>query len=36
VADCRVQEPPLQEIAPGHFAACIRISPERPDIEANA
>jgi oligopeptide transport system ATP-binding protein len=36
VPDCRVQEPPLQEIAPGHFAACIRISPERPDIEANA
>jgi oligopeptide transport system ATP-binding protein len=36
VPDCRVREPPLQEIAPGHFAACIRISPERPDIEANA
>ncbi len=36
VAECRTEEPPLQEIAPGHFAACIRISPERPDIEAHA
>ena len=30
---CRRVEPPLAEIAPGHFAACIRISAEQPDIE---
>ena len=30
---CRKVEPPLVEIKPNHFAACIRISPEQPDIE---
>jgi len=30
---CREVEPPLVEIKPNHFAACIRISPEQPDIE---
>ena len=30
---CRVNVPPLAEIKPNHFAACIRISPDQPDIE---
>ena len=30
---CREVEPPLAEIKPNHFAACIRISPKQPDIE---
>jgi len=30
---CREHVPPLAEIKPNHFAACIRISPEEPDIE---
>jgi len=30
---CRDVEPPLVQIKPNHFAACIRISPEQPDIE---
>ena len=30
---CRSFEPQLVEIKPNHFAACIRISPEEPDIE---
>ena len=30
---CAGVEPPLVEILPNHFAACIRISPEQPDIE---
>jgi len=30
---CREVEPRLAEIKPNHFAACIRISPEQPDIE---
>lgn len=30
---CRGVEPPLVEIKPQHFAACIRISPEQPDID---
>ena len=33
VPACRQVEPPLIEVQPGHFAACIRISPEQPDIE---
>jgi oligopeptide transport system ATP-binding protein len=33
VAACREVEPRLVEIQPRHFAACIRISPEEPDIE---
>jgi oligopeptide transport system ATP-binding protein len=30
---CKQVVPPLVEIKPNHFAACIRISPEQPDIE---
>jgi oligopeptide transport system ATP-binding protein len=30
---CRRVEPQLAEIKPNHFAACIRISPEEPDVE---
>jgi oligopeptide transport system ATP-binding protein len=30
---CREVEPQLVEIKPTHFAACIRISPDEPDIE---
>jgi oligopeptide transport system ATP-binding protein len=30
---CAEVEPPLVEIRPQHFAACIRISAEQPDIE---
>ena len=30
---CREVVPPLVEIKPNHFAACIRISPEQPDID---
>jgi len=30
---CRQVEPPLVEINPDHFAACIRISPDEPEIE---
>jgi oligopeptide transport system ATP-binding protein len=33
VPACREVVPPLAEILPGHFARCIRISPEQPDIE---
>ncbi|MGD9631015.1 MAG: ABC transporter ATP-binding protein [Pyrinomonadaceae bacterium] len=36
IDDCRRIDPPLVEIRPMHFSACIRISPEKPDIEANA
>jgi oligopeptide transport system ATP-binding protein len=30
---CKQVVPPLVEVKPNHFAACIRISPEQPDIE---
>lgn len=33
IAACQEIVPPLVEIKPNHFAACIRISPEQPDIE---
>jgi oligopeptide transport system ATP-binding protein len=33
VAACKTVEPQLTEILPGHSAACIRISPQEPDIE---
>ena len=33
ISACSAIEPPLVEIKPNHFAACIRISPEQPDIE---
>ena len=35
IEDCKKTEPPLVEIKPNHFAACIRISPEKPNIEEN-
>ncbi|MDQ3798743.1 MAG: ATP-binding cassette domain-containing protein [Acidobacteriota bacterium] len=36
IEECKKIEPVLAEIKPKHFAACIRISPERPYIEHNA
>ncbi len=30
---CKEIVPPLAEIKPNHYAACIRISPDQPDIE---
>ncbi|HLM02057.1 MAG TPA: dipeptide ABC transporter ATP-binding protein [Pyrinomonadaceae bacterium] len=36
IEECKKIEPVLAEIKPEHYAACIRISPERPHIEHNA
>ena len=33
ISACKEVIPPLAEIKPNHFAACIRISPEQPDID---
>jgi oligopeptide transport system ATP-binding protein len=33
VAACSEVEPALAEIQPQHYAACIRISPDEPDID---
>jgi oligopeptide transport system ATP-binding protein len=33
IQSCKEIEPSLAEIKPGHFAACIRISPDQPDID---
>jgi oligopeptide transport system ATP-binding protein len=33
---CKEVVPPLVEVKPNHFAACIRISPDQPHIEAVA
>ncbi len=33
---CRSTVPQLVEVKPRHFSACIRISPQHPDIEQNA
>ncbi len=35
IDECKRIVPQLSEIMPDHFAACIRISPEHPDIEQN-
>ncbi len=35
IEDCKRIEPELVEIKPAHYAACIRISPEKPSIEEN-
>ena len=35
IDDCKKIEPELVEIKPRHYAACIRISPENPNIEEN-
>jgi oligopeptide transport system ATP-binding protein len=35
IADCKKVVPQLVEIKPRHYAACIRISPEKPYIEEN-
>jgi oligopeptide transport system ATP-binding protein len=35
IEECKKVEPQLVEIKPRHFAACIRISPEKPYIEEN-
>jgi oligopeptide transport system ATP-binding protein len=36
IDECAQRVPQLVEIKPAHRAACIRINPEYPDIEANA
>jgi oligopeptide transport system ATP-binding protein len=33
IEKCKEVVPPLAEIKPNHFAACIRISPDEPEIE---
>ena len=35
IEECKQQVPQLVEIKPRHFAACIRINAENPNIEAN-
>jgi oligopeptide transport system ATP-binding protein len=35
IDDCKKIVPELAEIKPTHFAACIRINPENPDVEEN-
>ncbi len=35
IAECKRQIPQLVEIKPNHFAACIRINAEKPNIEVN-
>jgi hypothetical protein len=35
IPECKQIVPALAEIKPRHFAACIRISKERPHIEEN-
>jgi oligopeptide transport system ATP-binding protein len=34
ISECSQIRPALREMTPGHWAACIRISPDEPDIEA--
>jgi oligopeptide transport system ATP-binding protein len=35
IAECKTLEPKLVEIKPRHFAACIRINKEHPDVDLN-
>ncbi len=35
IPECKTLEPKLVEIKPRHFAACIRINKEHPDVDAN-
>jgi oligopeptide/dipeptide ABC transporter ATP-binding protein len=35
IEECSKREPTLSEIRPSHFAACLRINAENPDIEEN-
>jgi oligopeptide transport system ATP-binding protein len=34
ITECKKLTPALREIRPGHYAACIRVSPEYPDVDA--
>jgi oligopeptide transport system ATP-binding protein len=36
IEECKHQEPALAEIKPSHFAACIRINPDKPYVRENA
>jgi oligopeptide transport system ATP-binding protein len=36
IAECKQIVPQFVEIKPAHFAACIRISPEKPDVDENS
>jgi oligopeptide transport system ATP-binding protein len=36
IAECSVKTPELVELKPRHFAACIRINSEHPDVRENA
>jgi oligopeptide transport system ATP-binding protein len=36
IEDCKKIVPTLAEIKPRHYAACIRINPEHPNVEENA
>ena len=36
IDDCKKIVPSLTEIKPRHYAACIRISPDHPNVEVNA
>ena len=36
IDECKAMEPALTEIESHHFAACIRINPDNPDIRENA
>ena len=36
IDDCKKIVPSLTEIKPRHYAACIRIGPDHPNVEVNA
>ncbi|MBK7704571.1 MAG: ATP-binding cassette domain-containing protein [Acidobacteria bacterium] len=33
IAECKTKIPPLVEIRPRHYVACLRVTPEKPDID---